>query len=272
MSFDPNTDSAKKDNYVNKYGRPKIELPRSIIFTIVLGAIVITIVVAGTTTANPTKLLRGANNTTYVNVTDGKSPGSAIKNGCCYEPAIIDKAEFIKDPDKLRATMEEYYELCGVCPVFISVYDEDWKKDGYADLGRYANNFTTYTQNSNAFVILVSVPGDKNQRQFFSYVIFQGRNAGTFMTKSVSKHFMKVIKEEGDSGANSTDIFNAAFRYAIDDANSKINPTPAERALFVLKACLPAIITIAVFLTILIVLSVKFRREIKAGNYSDNLF
>ena len=272
MSFDPNTESAKRDNYVNKYGRPKIELPRSILFTIVLGAIVITIVVAGTIPVKPTKLLRSSNNSSYIYSPDSNSAGKGIMNGCCYEPAIIDKAEFIKDPDKLLATMEEYYELCGVCPVFISVFDEDWKKDGYADLGRYANNFTTYTSNDNAFVILVSVPGDKNQRQFFSYVIFQGKNAGTFMTQSVSKHFMKVIKEEGDSGANSTDVFNAAFRYAIDDANSKINPTPTEWALFLLKSYLPAIITIAVFLTILIVLSVKFKREIKAGNYSDNLF
>ena len=90
MSFDPNTESAKKDNYVNKYGRPKIELPRSILFTIVLGAIVITIVVAGTIPVKPTKLLRSSNNSSYIYSPDSNSAGKGIMNGCCYEPTIID--------------------------------------------------------------------------------------------------------------------------------------------------------------------------------------
>lgn len=43
---------------------------------------------------------------------------------------IIDKAGLIKDPDALMAAMTEYYKLSGVCPVFISIYEEDWRKDG----------------------------------------------------------------------------------------------------------------------------------------------
>ena len=35
MAYDKNTDSFNEQNYINKYSKPKKELPKSIIFTAV---------------------------------------------------------------------------------------------------------------------------------------------------------------------------------------------------------------------------------------------
>ena len=111
-------------------------MPRSIIFTVLLAVIVIGLVCAGTDPSNPKKLSPGAK--ANVHVADDDSGSEKPEATCYYEPTIVDKAGVLKEPDKLMATFNELYDLSGVCPVFISVYDEDWAKAGYADFSKYA--------------------------------------------------------------------------------------------------------------------------------------
>lgn len=136
MSYDPNGDALSSNNYINKYTKPKKEMPRSIIFTVLLAVIVIGLVCAGTDPSNPKKLAPGAK--ANVHVADDDSGSEKPEATCYYEPTIVDKAGVLKEPDKLMATFNELYDLSGVCPVFVSVYDEDWAKAGYADFSKYA--------------------------------------------------------------------------------------------------------------------------------------
>ncbi len=261
MSYDPNGDALSSNNYINKYTKAKKEMPRSIIFTVLLAVIVIGLVCAGTDPSNPKKLSPGAK--ANVHVADDDSGSEKPEATCYYEPTIVDKAGVLKEPDKLMATFNELYDLSGVCPVFISVYDEDWAKAGYADFSKYAARFTTVTMNQNAYVILYSVPGNVNQRTHYSFLAIQGDKAKTFMTESVCDHFNKIVLDETASGTSTTDAFVDAFEYAIQAANSKINPTQQERVLYLFKAYMPAIVATVIFAIVITILAVKYRNDNK---------
>lgn len=263
MSYDPNADAFNRDNYINKYAKQKKDLPISIIFTALLAVIVIGIVCAGTDTANPQKLIPDRTGAVIANPTGGDVSVTDEIPVTSYEPAIFDKAGVISDQEKLMAKFTEYYELSGVCPVFISCYDEDWVKAGYKDVGTYANKYATFTMNDNVFVILYSVPGNEKQRTHFSCAGFRGNEAGKFVTDSVYEHMNKIIVDVSANGTSATDVFVDAFEYAKNDANSRINPNQSERTWYLIKKFMPAIIATVIFTVVLVILTIKYIKDHK---------
>ena len=188
------------------------------------------------------------------------------------EPVINDYAGVIADKDILMDTLNEYRELTGIVPVVYTVYDEDWKTSNTGKLSGYAmEKYLATADDEFHFVVVYSVPkndtaavngGLKGASNRISAV--QGNYTDPILTTAMYWKFICVVKLGRLKGEDPGKAINDAFKFAIKDANIKLNPTAGNKIL-TLSDNIPLMINLLVFLVIYIVEITRYVRERKAG-------
>lgn len=176
-------------------------------------------------------------------------------------PAVYDDIDVIRDDDALTDTLKEYQELTGICPVIYTVY----KGSYYDTLSNYT--MTLYTNNikdEHHFVIVYSVSEEDSDlvekglidQAYFSWAAVQGDDTDPYITKEMFNTFGGIVQEGLEKGDDPGDVFNSAFRFAIEySKNGAFN-----RFTGVLGAFLPIVAVGGIFI---IALAILFRRYLK---------
>ena len=189
------------------------------------------------------------------------------------KPSIFDNAGIISNDEKLLGTLNEYRALTGITPVIYTVYEEEWNKDTTSDLSEYAmEQYLRTTSDETHFVIVYSVPKDEAVAaanggiKNITYKIraVQGDLTFPVIRGTTYWKFNGLIKLNSLTGANPGDALEKAFRFAIDDARIKLNPSFGCRILTLMDNT-PLMIAWIVFLVIFIVIIRKYIKERKAG-------
>ncbi len=191
-------------------------------------------------------------------------------------PAVHDDAGIIFSSGSLTETLKKYQETTGICPVVYTVYEEDWKSD-YSNLSKYT--YDMYVKNFNDeqhLVVVCSIPEAEagKSSQGFKLEAVQGDLTDPFLTNSWYSNFKSIITKDIGNGADAGLALNNAFTYSVDDAVSKMNPTPSKRLLNLFISFLPVIITAVIFIIVITAMIVKFvkakkRNEFNAPRSSD---
>ena len=227
-----------EDEYVYASSRPRKASLFSIIVIALVGVMFLMAMGSGMRTESP-KALSGVFDT----------------------PAVHDDAELFGSDEALFATIEEYYEKTGICSVIYTVYDEQWN-DSYADLETYA--FSKYVENftdEQHFVIVYSIPGTQAEPlrsgkisiPDYSWEAIQGDDTDLLITEASFRHFGNLVQRELEKGEDPALAFEKAFRFAIDDAESKLNPASPTRIVAAVRSAFPLLFVAGIFVPILVV-------------------
>ena len=187
-------------------------------------------------------------------------PKTAQKLETVYPAAVVsDEAGIMDNEQALATTLEEYHDLTGICPVVMTVYDEDW--EAYYDdlqkytLKQYADNYNDYYH----FVVVCSVSENGTMVEAIN-----GPDTNSFITDSMLNSFTARIRNDIKKGTAPADAVNNAFRYMLEDADSRLHPFANKPVKYIFKTLYPLLISVAVFAVILVLVSRKFRKDKKA--------
>ena len=198
-------------------------------------------------------------------------------NGLYDTPAVHDDANVIKDDDALTETINDYYVLTGICPVVYTVYDEDWDSSrnpnlmhSYADLESLA--YFKYTDNfpdEKHFVIVYSVPKE-SQRLYeqgkidvpdYSWEAVQGDDTDPIITESMFRRFGNIVQDDLEKGLNPGVAFDDAFKYALENAESKLNPSFGAGILKTISSCIPLLFVSGIFVPMIIMAIKSYKKD-----------
>ena len=233
------------DEYVYATSRPQKTGIVSIIFTAVIGLFFFMGVGLSTRSETPKKL----NSYDF------------------YEPAVYDGIDVIEDKAALTSTLNEYYSITGICPVIYTVYDEEWSNINpelnhtYADLETYA--YCKYVDNfsdEQHFVIVYSitksdaelVKSGKITVPNYQWEAVQGDDTDYILTEGMFRVFGKKVQNDLEAGKGPGQAFENAFRFAIGDAESRLQPLSFSNVFSRIGSLFPMLIVAAFFIPILI--------------------
>lgn len=198
-------------------------------------------------------------------------------NGLYDTPKVHDDANVIEDDEKLTERINDYYVLTGICPVIYTVYDEEWDSNSnpylnysYADLEslayfRYTDNFS----DEKHFVIVYSVPKE-SQRQYeqglikvpdYSWEAVQGDDTDPIITESMFRKFGNIVQDDLEKGLNPGVAFDDAFKYALENAESKLNPSFGVGVLKTISSCIPLLFVAGIFVPIIIMAIKSYKKD-----------
>ena len=189
------------------------------------------------------------------------------------KPLICDNADIIANEEKLLETLNEYHTLTGITPVIYTVYEEEWKTGDTSNFSEYTmEKYSDTASDETYFVIVYSVPKDeagaaanggiKNVTNKIRTV--QGDLTYPILRAPTQWKFNGVLKFSSLTGANPGDALEKAFRFAISNAENKLDHSTGSKILTLLDNT-PLMIAWIVFLVIFIVIIRKYVKERKAG-------
>ena len=204
-------------------------------------------------------------------------------NGLYDNPAVHDDIDAIKDDDALTQTLKDYYVLTGICPVVYTVYDEQWSSRNpdldviYEDLETYA--YFKYTDNfpdEKHFVIVYSVPmeGQELYEQGkidvpdYSWEAIQGDDTDPIITESMFKKFSDIVQVNLEKGKDPGVAFDAAFQYALENAEGRLNPSAGSWIVSSLSSMFPLLFVAGIFIP-MIVISIRNYKKDKDVEYTE---
>ena len=183
-------------------------------------------------------------------------------------PVVSDEAGIIGNDQSLTATLDEYLDLTGICPVVYTVYEEEWKSE-YDNLQtytlhKYADNFTDMQH----FVVVCSIPENEAKQiaqgesieADYQVEAVNGVSTNAFITEELRSKICSLIRNDLKNGTEPTAAIDGAFRYAINDADSKLHPYKGGFGK-ILLTFLPVLIVTIIFVIVLVVVSRKFKRD-----------
>lgn len=178
-----------------------------------------------------------------------------------YTPAVYDDAGIINDDEALTKTLEEYYDLTGICPVVYTVDESTWKTThtelkNYT-LWKYHNNFKDEAHH----VIVFSAKQVSSEKTTYKYAGILGKDTVYTITFPTTLIFNGKISSGINKGLSVDEILNSAFEFAMKDANSRINPTTKDKIINGFVELLPLIIVSTAFIIIYIVVIKKYIKE-----------
>ena len=204
-------------------------------------------------------------------------------NGLYDNPAVHDDIDVIKDDEALTQTLKDYYVLTGICPVVYTVYDEQWSSRNpnldviYEDLEtytyfKYVDNF----EDEKHFVIVYSVPmeGQELYEQGkidvpdYSWEAVQGDDTDPIITESMFKKFSDIVQVNLEKGRDPGKAFEAAFEYAFENAESKLNPSVGSWIANSLSSMFPLLFVAGIFI-LMIVISIKNYKKDRDVEYTE---
>lgn len=241
------------DEYVYSSSRPQKTSLSSVILIAVIGAVFLGAVGLGTRSEVPHKL-----------------------NGLYDSPEVYDDADLIADDDALKETIKDYYVLTGICPVIYTVYDEDWSytnpelTEVYEDLETYA--YCRYVDNfrdEKHFVIVYSIPerdaGRLSSGEItvpdFKWEACQGDDTDPILTEGMFRRFANLVQDDLENGSDPGDAFITGFRFAISDAESKLNPASPQRILGAVRSLLPMLFVAGLIVPMLVITVRQYLRD-----------
>ena len=246
--------STGEDEYIYASSMPKRTGLSSIIFIIVFAVFFLGFGFAGVISDRPNKL----------------------KIDYWDNAAIHDDLDFLKYKDSLLATMEEFQEITGICPVIYTTFNEAWQDD-YADLESYAydvyvNNF----EDESHFVIVYSIKEDdrillKNEKTGvpdYAWEAIQGNDTDNILTETTFKHFADKIQKELEDGENPGRAFDDAFKYLNKRFVNQLKPGSFTRIVSIMMSCIPLFI-VAGFFALFLILSIKNYNKDKDVVYEE---
>ena len=245
--------STGQDEYVYAVSRPKKTGLFSIIVIALMGAMFLFAMGAGMRPETPKAL-----------------------NGCFDTPAVHDDADLFENDDRLLGTMKAYYETTGICPVIYTVYNEQWT-DSYSNLESYT--FSKYVDNfsdEKHFVIVYSIPGTQASPlrkgeitvPDYSWEAVQGDDTDLLITEATFRMFGRLVQGDLEKGTDPALAFDSAFKYAVSDAESRLDPTSPTRVVALLRSLFPMLIIGAVFIPMLVI-SIKQYIKDKDVEYEE---
>ena len=204
-------------------------------------------------------------------------------NGLYDNPAVHDDINVIKDDEALAQKLKDYYVLTGICPVVYTVYDEQWSSRNpsldvvYEDLETYA--YFKYVDNfsdEKHFVIVYSVPieGQELYEQGkidvpdYSWEAIQGDDTDPIITESMFARFSNLVQDHLENGEDPGEAFEAAFDYALQNAESKLNPSAGSWIVSSLSSMFPLLFVAGIFIP-MIVISIKNYKKDKDVEYTE---
>lgn len=224
------------DNYLTPQSSPLKTTIITLLVLTILACIIIIPIARGTFVTKPAKL----------------------KNN--YTPAVFDEAGIIDDEDALLKTLDEYHKLTGICPVIYTVNDSAWKPQKnlkeYA-LYRYDRDF----KDQDHLAIVFSVNQVSSEKTTYKVAAIQGQNTVNIITIYTILHFKNMLNSGISKGLSINENLDNAFKYAIKDAQGKLNPTTADNLKNGFLEALPLIIVSLAFIIIFIVVIRKFIKE-----------
>ena len=154
-----------------------------------------------------------------------------------------------------------------------TVYEEEWKTGDTSNFSEYAmEKYSNTASDETYFVIVYSVPKDeagaaanggiKNVTNKIRTV--QGDLTYPILRAPTQWKFNGVLKFNSLTGANPGDALEKAFRFAISNAENKLDHSTGSKILTLLDNT-PLMIAWIVFLVIFIVIIRKYVKERKAG-------
>lgn len=183
--------------------------------------------------------------------------------------AVYDEAEIITDDQSLSATLDEYLELTGVCPVVYTVYDEEWKSE-YTDLQtytlhKYADNFDDMQH----FVVVCSIPENEAKLigqgetvdAHYEVAAINGTSTNLFISEYDLKKICRLVSDDLKNGSEPSKALEGGFRYAIEEAGHKMHPYTFGNIRGLVKSFLPMLIVLFIFVVILAIVCMKFKKD-----------
>ena len=186
-----------------------------------------------------------------------------------YTPAVYDDAGLISNMEPLTETLNEFYDLTGICPVIYTVYDEDWEND-YYDVKTFTNQ--TYLDNfkdGKHFVVVFSVKKDEAD-QFrqgnldnleYTWASIKGKSTNGFFTSHMIYQFVNTVETDRVKGQSCGVAINDAFQVAVEDAQGRIITSLGGKIKYCIVDFLPLVIVLVVFAVIFIIVIRKYRKE-----------
>ena len=184
------------------------------------------------------------------------------------KPAIYDNIDVIEEEAALQASIDEYYELTGICTDIYTVYPDTWS--GWGNLEQYA--FDWYVGNftdERHLVIVISYnasdaerlsQGERFAAESFAWEAIQGDDTDPIITETMFKKFREYVMDYHYSGESTGETFNAAFQYAIKDAHKKLDPGP-DRTGTIATSILPLGFILILIVPIFIAIVKKYKKD-----------
>ena len=189
------------------------------------------------------------------------------------KPVICDNANIIADEEKLLGTLNEYRTLTGITPVIYTVYEEEWKTGDTSNFSEYAmEKYSDTASDETYFVLVYSVPKDEAgaaanggiKNVAIKVRTVQGDLTYPILRAPTQWKFSAVLKYNSLTGSKPVDALEKAFRFAIGNAENKLDHSAGSKLLTLLDNT-PLMIAWIVFLVIFIVIIRKYVKERKAG-------
>ena len=190
--------------------------------------------------------------------------------------AIHDEVEILENEESLLATLEEFQDITGICPVFYTTVDEIWKDD-YSDLESYAYDvYVDHYEDESHFVIVYSISindwillnNGSTEVPDYSWEAIQGYDTDNLLTETTFKHFADRVQLGLEDGKNPAEAFDEAFQYLNKRFENQLKPFSITRILSTLMSCTPMFIVSGVFV-LFIVLSIKQYKKDKDIVYEE---
>lgn len=188
------------------------------------------------------------------------------------QPAVKDNADIIVNDDSLQTKLDEYMDCSGICPVVLTVYDEDWKED-FRELSDYAISLNSSAFSEQKYLIIACSISKRDAANLvqgqpvsgYDVVVLRGKNTEEIVTLSVKSKIRNTIKKDLKNGKDLDVALSDALDLAISDADSRINPTTDRRWMNLIVGILPVPIVIIISVIAVIVTIKKFRSDKNVG-------
>jgi len=253
------TDRYDTTKYTSDFNADKLaSLKRSVILKVVLVGFISAVAMLAVMVFMPSgkKFIVGKED---VPVAVGAPANAAPMN----PPRIVDNT-FIITGNKLKKTLNEYYDLAGISVEFNTVYDEDWK-DSYSSLDQY--NESVYRLNihfQNDFVMMFSVSRadlelvekGELEKPHYQWSIIYDNILTRVLDDAFDKGFNNALTENiMDKGMAPEEAVAGAFEFAIEDAKAKYAAEENDmRTSKIIKIVCCIVISVAALVIIILML------------------
>ena len=191
-----------------------------------------------------------------------------------YIPTIVDNAGLIKS-SKLQKTLDEYFDLTGVCVEFNTLYDEDWQ-DQYSTLAEY--NKYVYDKEvrfDNSFVLMFSVSkadlelvekGELKRPHYVWSSYYSDVAEMIIFDAACAKEFGDIFTGDiKDKGMDPEDAAVDAFEFAIKDAQARFATQEKDMRTSLIIKIVCFVIIIAAALVIIVLMLKKYYADKKTA-------
>ena len=191
-------------------------------------------------------------------------------------PAVHDEYGLIENTDELTATLKEYCDVTGICPVIYTAFDEDWVYE-YASLEDYTYDlYVREYSDEQHFVIVYSIPvsqavdvlNGKLDVPDYSWEAVQGDETDPIITMTLFRVFADRVQDKLESGEGPGEAFNYAFVRATDDCGSVIKPGGISWLLKLGSSLMPILVIAGIFVP-LIIFSIKNYLKYRHAVYEE---